>query len=226
MIEAGSRCDEKHLRVDGQRWSTYRNAAINWGYKTVPQEHCNGRQIDYSRGKVLGGSTAINFCVYTFGARDDYDHWADVVGDDNFKWDRIHARLKNLETFNGTIVDPVHAKYASPRAEDHGSSGSLHVGYAPEWEQDLPLIIDSCLQAGLPQNSDHNSGNPIGLTLAINTAHKGVKVTATDLLEDAPDNLTVNTGTPVQKVLLENKKAVGVESLGRQCNVSLCDWPG
>ncbi|ODM15622.1 hypothetical protein SI65_08856 [Aspergillus cristatus] len=192
LIEAGSRRDEKHLRVDGQRWSTYRNASLNWGYKTVPREHCNGREIDYSRGKALGGSTVINFCVYAFGARDDYNHWADVVGDDIFKWDRIHARFRNLETFNGTIVDPAHAKYASPRAEDHGSSGSLHVGYAPEWEQDLPLIIDAFIQAG------------------------GVRVTAADLLGDAPDNLTFITDAPVRRVLLEGKKAVGVESLGEK----------
>ena len=157
------------------------------------------------------------------GTMSDLNHWADVVGDDIFKWDRIHARFRNLETFNGTIVDPTHAKYASPRPEDHGSSGPLHVGYAPEWEQDLPLIIDAFIQAGLPQSSDHNSGNPIGLTLAVNTAHKGVRVTAADLLGNAPDNLTVITDAPVQRVLLEGKKTVGVESLGKKCNVRLCN---
>ena len=47
--------------------------SLNWGYKTTPQEHCNGRELDYSRGKGLGGGTAINFGVYTVGVRDDYN---------------------------------------------------------------------------------------------------------------------------------------------------------
>ncbi|GKZ76632.1 hypothetical protein AnigIFM56816_007917 [Aspergillus niger] len=214
LLEAGPRNDDPSLRVDGQRWQTFMNGNLNWGYKTTPQEHCNGRQIDYSRGKVLGGSSAINFGVYTVGARDDYNQWAGLVGDDLFRWERMQARFRQLETFNGAIVDPKNSKYAAPRTSDHGSQGSLKVGYAAEWEQDLPLMMDVFEQAGLARNPDHNSGDPIGMALVINSSHQGRRVTATDLLDEAPSNLTIITETPALRLVLQGTKTVGVETKG------------
>jgi choline dehydrogenase-like flavoprotein len=55
---------------------------MNWGYKTLPQTHLKGQQIDYSRGKGLGGSTAINFSCWVIGADEDFNEWARKVGDD------------------------------------------------------------------------------------------------------------------------------------------------
>jgi choline dehydrogenase-like flavoprotein len=49
---------------------------LNWGYKTTPQTHCLSRDLDYSGGLRLGGSSAINFGLFTIGARDDYEEWA------------------------------------------------------------------------------------------------------------------------------------------------------
>ena len=217
LLEAGPRNDDPSLRVDGQRWQTFMNGDLNWGYKTTPQKHCNDRQIDYSRGKVLGGSSAINFGVYTIGARDDYNEWAALVGDDLYCWERMKARFRGLETFNGAIVNSKHTKYANPKACDHGSQGGLKVGYAAEWEQDLPLMMDVFEQAGFARNPDHNSGDPIGMALVINSSHQGQRVTATDLLKGAPSNLTVITEAPVLKVLLQGTKAVGVVTRGKTC---------
>ena len=216
LLEAGKRNDDKSIKVDGQRWATFLNGELNYGYKTTPQEHCNGRQIDYSRGKVLGGSSAINFGVYTVGARDDYNQWASLVGDDTFQWDRMLPRFKSLETFNGEITEAAHAKYAGPQTAHHGDKGGLRVGYASQWEQDLPLMMDVFQQAGLARNPDHNSGDPLGMSLVINSSHQGERVAATDLLKGAPDNLTVVTEAPIQRVILQGKKAIGVESNGKQ----------
>lgn len=190
---------------------------MNWGYKTTPQEHCGGRELDFSRGKCLGGSSAINFGMYTVGARDDYDQWAAEVGDDSFAWKNIQPRFKALETFAGKIARPEHQKYGAPQAGDHGEKGPLGVGYATEWETDLPLVLDAFEEAGLPRNLDHNSGNPIGLGLAINSVRDGVRSTAADLVKSAPENLIIIAGSPVQRVIMEGTKAVGVESNGTQC---------
>lgn len=190
---------------------------MNWGYKTAPQEHCDSRELDYSRGKGLGGSSAVNFGVYSVGARDDYDEWARIVGDDAFRWDKIQPRFKSLETFHGDLPPGIDRKYAAPKPEDHGTSGPLHVGYAGEWEEDLPGMLDLFEEAGFPVNPDHNSGNPIGMSVLINSCHKGLRSTASDLLTPAPDNLTIVTSSPVQRVILEGNKAVGVESNGTTC---------
>ncbi|KAJ5960746.1 uncharacterized protein N7479_007896 [Penicillium vulpinum] len=216
LLEAGGRNDDSALRVDGKRWATFMEGGLNWGYKTTPQEHCNGRELDYSRGKGLGGSSAINFGVYTVGARDDYNEWASEVDDDNFGWKEMQTRFKNLETFNGDVTLPENLKYANPVASDHGNSGGLRVGYAEDWERDLSLSLDAFEAAGHKLNLDHNSGNPLGMAATINSASKGKRTTAADLLLGAPDNLVVVTDSPVHRILLQGKKAVGVETQGKQ----------
>lgn len=193
------------------------NEGMNWGYKTAPQEHADNRECDYSRGKGLGGSSAINFGVYSIGARDDYEEWARIVGDDSFRWDKIQPRFKQLENFHGELPAGIDPKYAAPKEEDHGRSGSLHVGYASEWEKDLPPVLDLFDKAGFPLNPDHNSGNPLGMSVLINSSSKGRRSTANDLLTPKPDNLTILTDSPVQRVVLEGTKAVGVESNGKTC---------
>ncbi|KAL9567414.1 hypothetical protein ACKAV7_008364 [Fusarium commune] len=214
LLEAGGENADRDLRVDGQRWTTLFNKAMNWGYKTTPQEHANNRELDYSRGKGLGGSSAINFGVYTVGARDDYEEWARIVGDDAYRWDKIQARFKRLEAFTGEIPHGVDAKYASPNPEDHGRSGKLQVSYARQWEEDLIPMLDLFQDAGFPLNPDHNSGNPLGMSVLINSSHNGVRSTAKDLLTPKPENLTILTDTSVQKILLWGKKAIGVEANG------------
>lgn len=196
------------------------NKDMNWGYKTTPQEHADSRELDYSRGKGLGGSSAINFGVYSVGARDDYEEWARLVGDDTFAWDKIQKRFKSLETFHGALPEGIDKKYAAPKDEDHGNQGKLHVGYAAEWETDLPPVLDLFEDAGFPLNPDHNSGNPLGMSVLINSSYKGRRSTANDLLEPKPENLTVLTDSSVQRVILEGNKAVGVEVGDKKCKFS------
>ncbi|KAF7718970.1 Glucose-methanol-choline oxidoreductase [Penicillium ucsense] len=214
LLEAGDDKRDRNLRVDGQRWITFQNQDMNWGYKTTPQDDCNNREIDYSRGHCMGGSSAINFGVYSVGARDDYDEWARITGDGTFAWNNMHRRFKELETFHGELPHGVSKRYADPKAEDHGSKGALHVGYAKEWEQDLTELLDVFEEAGFPLNPDHNSGNPIGMSVLINSAHNGIRSTAGDFVKEKLDNLTIITGAPVQRVLLEGTKAIGVEAKG------------
>ncbi|KAJ5691816.1 hypothetical protein N7462_001239 [Penicillium macrosclerotiorum] len=217
LIEAGARNDDKLLKISGKRWATFTEEGLNYGYKTTPQEHCGNRQIDYSRGKCLGGSSAINFGVYAVGARDDYDQWAAELGDDTFAWKNMQLRFRALETFSAG-KNPQRQQYGQPDATDHGDKGALKLEYVTEWEADLTRALDAFKEAGLPQNQDHNSGNPIGMGLTINSTHNGVRTTAVDLINTAPDNLVIVADSPVRRVLLEGKKAVGVEAKGKQCN--------
>ncbi|KAK7747091.1 hypothetical protein SLS62_009247 [Diatrype stigma] len=216
LLEAGGANEDRNLRVDGQRWTTFTQPDMNWGYKTAPQAHCAGREIDYARGRGVGGSSTINFGVYSIGARDDYDEWARVVGDDAFRWERMQPRFKALETFTGELPAGIDRKYAAPRAEDHGADGPLRVGYAAEWEEDIPGLLDVFVASGFPLNPDHNSGNPIGISALINSSHEGLRTTAKDLVTPRPSNLTIVTGSPVQRLVLDGKKIIGVESEGER----------
>ncbi|KXJ85244.1 hypothetical protein Micbo1qcDRAFT_56500 [Microdochium bolleyi] len=216
LLEAGGDNASRDLRVDGQRWTTLTTEGMNWGYKTTPQPECSNREIDYSRGKGLGGSSAINFGVFSVGARDDYDEWARLVGDEDFSWPKMQARFKALESFSMAVPEGTDPKYASPKPEAHGTQGPLKVGYAAEWEKDLTETVDIFEAGGWPVNPDHNSGNPLGMSVLINSSHKGTRSTANDLLTPRPDNLTIVTNAAVKRVLLDTadpSKCIGVETM-------------
>lgn len=212
LLEAGGNNADRNLRVSGKRFTTFMKPEMNWGYKTTPQADCAGREIDYSRGRGLGGSSAINFGVFSVGARDDYEEWARLVGDDAFKWERMQARFKTLESFDRTLPAGFSEKYAAPKAADHGSSGPLKVGYSREFEDDFAQTLDVFEKGGWVLNPDHNSGNPIGMATVINCAHAGVHSTANDLLTPKPDNLTIITDAPARRLILEGTKVIGVEA--------------
>lgn len=97
LLDAGGEnADPAYQSYGARHWTFMVAPGYNWGYKTVPQPHLQGREIDYSRGKGLGGCTAINFCVYTRGPSDDYDHWAKLVGDDDWCWKNAQKRFNKV----------------------------------------------------------------------------------------------------------------------------------
>ena len=99
LLEAGGRNADPEYERFGERYWTFAMApSYDWGYKTVPQEHLGGRELKYTRGKGLGGSSAVNFCVYTRGPSSDYDQWAEIVGDDSWSWKNILKRFKGVRT--------------------------------------------------------------------------------------------------------------------------------
>lgn len=190
---------------------------MNWGGYTVRQTQCNNRQIDYSHGKGLGGGSAINFSLYTVGARDDYDQWASEVHDDTFRWENMQRRFRNLESFDYAINSSTHQRHAKLDALDHGTEGALRLGFATHWERDLEPVLGSFEEIGHERNPDHNSGNPLGIALGINSASHGRRTTAADLLLEAPDNLVIMTDSPVSRIILRGNKAIGAETCGKQC---------
>lgn len=73
------------------------DSPLNWGYKVHDER---GREIDYSRGKGLGGSTAINFCGWVTGPSADYDEWARQVDDSAFGWANVQRHLASIVTLH------------------------------------------------------------------------------------------------------------------------------
>jgi choline dehydrogenase-like flavoprotein len=93
------------------------NSKLNWSYKTTSQHQLQGQEIDYSRGRGLGGSTAINFCGWVVGLRGDYDEWAKLVGDESFNWGNAKGCLDRIENLHPEIPDPKLKKYVRPKME-------------------------------------------------------------------------------------------------------------
>jgi choline dehydrogenase-like flavoprotein len=87
LVEAGGRNDDTAylVRADRYKVKSLSEAGLNWGNKTTPQTQLKGQEIDYSRGKGLGGSSAINFQCSVIGPKEDFGEWALKVGDDAWR---------------------------------------------------------------------------------------------------------------------------------------------
>jgi choline dehydrogenase-like flavoprotein len=222
LLEAGGSNSDANTRIIFDRYTTFfTSPEYNWGYKTVPQPELNGRDLGYDRGKGLGGSSSINFACFTIGPKADYDRWAKKVDDETFNWENAQRRYAELVNFHQP-TDPGVQKYVH-LAEWKRQQGPFSVEYPSQLEGFFPDVLESVKEAGFELNPDINSGNPLGVAVCPTTASKSRRSTAAStFLEPAPANLTVKTNSPVAKVLLEGKKAIGVETLdGVKCEFPL-----
>jgi choline dehydrogenase-like flavoprotein len=215
LIEAGGHDKSKKNQVHTDRWIHRLNPTLSWGYETVPQKHLNDRRITYDRGKGLGGSSQINFSVFQYGFRDDYDEIARLVEDDEWTWSHAEQRFKRLLTYHLEPQMPdMYKKYFDPVQSNHGQSGPLHISIPPVWERELKDIMDVWEASGYKINTDLNNGT-IGLAVGPSTLSRGYRTTATDLLEDVPSNLTIITDAQVERILFEGKRATGIRANNR-----------
>jgi choline dehydrogenase-like flavoprotein len=210
------------------------NSPLNWNYKTAPQAHLHAQEIDYSRGRGLGGSTAINFCGWVVGPRDDYEEWARLVEDESFNWQNARRCLDKIENLDPTIPNENLKKYVDAKvedgvvalstkflknqtltaAQDHSSTGSVALTYGESWLHTAGDIFVEAEQAGLPTNKDVNSGDPIGMGMGSVSISKGHRVTSSmAYLSNPPSNMAILSNASVARVLFQDKRAVGVETV-------------
>lgn len=116
LLEAGGDNKSVDYLVPADRFTlAFKEPSLNYGYKTVPQKHLNNQEIDYSRGKGLGGSSAINFACWVIGADEDFNEWAKKVGDDSWNWRNVKERFKKIESCHVEIPEE-HRKFINPKA--------------------------------------------------------------------------------------------------------------
>lgn len=219
LLEAGGTNTAHDLRYLSERFMTFTNPNVNWGYQTTPQKQLLDREIDYSRGKGLGGSSVINFANWTVGPREDYDRWARMVGDETFNWNNMRRRLKGLEKLRAPVSTAFGGgKYSSPNPEHHGSDGPLPIWYPNVVENGFMDYLDAAVSCGYQPNPDLNSGDPIGISVAPATGDNGLRWSSSwAFLQGVPDNLEIVTAAPVTRILLVGNRAVGVEANSKQC---------
>ena len=125
-------------------WVTMFNTEADWGYHTVPQEGCRGRRIFWPRGRMVGGSGALNAMIYMRGLPSDYDGWA-AMGCPGWAWADVLPVFRMSEDNQRLGNDPL-----------HGSGGPLHVddpGYVDRGEH---LWLEAARKAGHRLNLDFN----------------------------------------------------------------------
>lgn len=155
----------------------------------------------------------INFALWNRGSRKDWDRIAEISGSTNFGWENVKRVFDKIENFSIRAPD----RYVDVSAGDHGADGPVEIEYAKEMEKHIPGLLRGAEEFGWKMNKDLNSGDPIGVGLCPATAKGGSRVTAKSAyLTGAKGNMEVKASWHVARVLVENGKAVGVESVDGQ----------
>src|SRR6187402_1315923 len=194
LLEAGGLNENQLL---AERYTTHTKQDMTSPYETLPQTSFKGRRLFYPRGRGLGGTSSVNFALYTIGSADDYDQWAAIVGDEHFNWQNTRRRYNNIESYN---ISESYSKYANPKAEDHGSVGPINVEFPQERNSSFIDVMDTILDDAR-LNLDINSGYPIGVGVVPFTARGRYRITGANFLTDSPVNLTVCTTARVTKIV-------------------------
>jgi choline dehydrogenase-like flavoprotein len=182
----------------------------DWNYTSIPQASLGGRTIDVNRGKVLGGSSAMNYLCYDRAAAGEYDTWGKLVGDTTkWSWKTMLAAMMKAERYTDdpSKVDP----------KFHGTSGPIRNTFNRIIPEQLGTWIPTLKSLGIPQNKESLGGNNIGVMYQgtnIDTTHWNRSYAANSYLPLAGSNLVVKTKSRVVKIDFQEGsaplKAVGV----------------
>ena len=177
------------------------HAKYNWKQALTGNAAVNDRTINFPRGKLFGGCSAINGGVYIRGQRADYDAWADA-GNDGWAYDDVLPAFKAVEN------------YAGPDTPWHGKGGELDVQKPKSWNPVSAAIVDAAEQAGHRRNDDFASDRQDGFGRYDLNQRNGTRLSsARAFLHPVLDraNLTVMADTMVRRILFDRGRAVGLE---------------
>ncbi len=201
LIEAGPADRSVLIHCPAGLAALAKNGQANWAFETAPQPGLNGRRGYQPRGKVLGGSSSVNAMIYARGHRADYDHWA-AQGNPGWGWDQVLPYFRRSE-HNERGADAF-----------HGSGGPLNVMDLRSPNRFGPLFVQAAVQAGYPANPDFNGAEQEGVGTYQVTHRNGERFSAAKAYLTpnlSRSNLQVITGAHTTRILLEGRRAVGVE---------------
>jgi choline dehydrogenase-like flavoprotein len=202
VLEAGGHDSHPFIHIPSFVAAAIGRKATNWSFSTVPQPHMGGRQIPVPRGKVLGGSGAINGMVYFRGHPMDYDDWSDM-GATGWSYAEVlpyFTRTENNEDYPPSVF--------------HGSGGPVNVKLVANPNPLNHAFMDGLASLQFPRCPDFNGPNPEGYGFRQGLIRNGMReTTAKSMLRPAlaRGNVHLQTDAHVARVLIENGRATGVE---------------
>ena len=176
----------------------------DWGYKSEPEPHLDGRELACPRGKVIGGSSSINGMVYVRGHAGDYDNWAEN-GAKGWSYSDVLPYFLRMENW--------HESGQGGDGHWRGTDGPLHI---TRGKRDIPLhqaFVESGQQAGFEVTKDYNGEQQEGFSPMEQTVYKGQRWSAADAyLKPALKRPNLNLHKCMaRRIVIEDGKAVGVE---------------
>ena len=212
IIEAGpDGRDVPGIYIPGLKGSTL-GGTYDWNFTTVAQVHANNRILSQNRGKVLGGSSALNLLSYDRGAKADYDAWQEL-GNGGWNWMTMHAAIESAETFQITSTA---GEAGIAAAGGVGYEGPIHFLVnrfsVPQQEQFFPTTSN----LGLQQTYSFLNGDMLGwmrhTSMILNSNY--TRSYSPAFLAGVGENLHLMLNTMVAKINLDNSScATGVTLL-------------
>ena len=165
LIEAGTPDNYHWIHIPVGYLHCIGNPRTDWLYHTEPDAGLNGRRLRYPRGKTLGGCSSINGMIYMRGQARDYDQWAQLTGDDSWRWDSVLPAFRQHEN-HWRLDTPGQASSEFARLHGHprtGGSGEWRVEKQRlRWDV-LDAFALAAQQAGIAATDDFNRGTNEGV---------------------------------------------------------------
>jgi len=202
LLEAGTKDDWIWFHIPVGYLFAINNPRADWMFRTEAEPGLNGRSLIYPRGRVMGGSSAINAMITMRGQSADYDHWRQL-GLTGWGWDDVKPVFRKLE--------------------DHFLGDSEHHGTGGEWRVEAPRVRwdlldrvrEAAVQMGVRPLDDFNTGDNEGTAYFHVNQKKGLRWSSArgfiKPIIDERDNLDLLSGVLVEKVIVENGRATGVQ---------------
>ncbi|KAF8148700.1 aryl-alcohol oxidase-like protein [Crassisporium funariophilum] len=197
--------------------------SFDWNYTTVPQPGLEGRSVSFPRGRVLGGSSSVNFMYYTRGSSDDFDRLASVSGDSGWSWKNILPYILKNEKHVPSADGHNTTGQFDPAV--HGFKGPLLTSL-PGFPSDIDgrvMNTTTVLHDEFPFNLDMNSGNPLGVGWLQSSIGNGARSSsATTYLAQALErpNVDVVIETQVTRLLQIDNSSLLPTFRGVECSQS------
>ena len=204
LLEAGSPDTKPEIQVPSAFMSLL-GSEVDWAYFSEPESYLNDRKMFCPRGKVLGGSSSINFMMYVRGNPHDYDHWQ-ALGNPGWSYEGVLPYFKKSEC------------QQRGASEYHGVKGELSVTDIKSPAVVSQHFVDACVAMGYNYNPDFNGAQqegagPYQLTVKNGNRHSTAAAFLLPILQRP--NLIVTTGALVTRLLFEGTRAIGMEYLQR-----------
>ncbi len=210
LVEAGGAATDPRI-ADPRAWPLLQGSAIDWAYRTEPQRHAANRVFDWPRGKVIGGSTAINAMAHVRGHPDDFADWV-AQGCDGWGYADLMPYFLKSET------------YTAGPSPFHGDSGPLHLIRPSDPHPITTAYMAAGAERGFAPTEDHNGPRMAGPCTNTLTIKDGKRQTIADAYLTPAlvrKNLTLLQETEVQSLVLQRGRCTGLRAKTRDGAITL-----
>ena len=204
LLEAGEPDKKLGIHIPGA-YTKLNHTKVDWAFWTEPQAALDGRKLYVPRGKTLGGCSSTNAMAYVRGNREDFNEWA-ALGNHGWNYEAVLPYFKKSE-HNEDFGQPF-----------HGEDGPLNVTFSKQPSVLAEAFIQSCELNNIERNADYNGTDQTGasmlqFTIKNSQRHSTAKAFLKPVMKR--ENLTVRTGCMVQRIIIENNRATGVEIISK-----------